>query len=221
MIRSFEMIDAFLAFALERARELAMDVEPCALSELAPDWLVDPADRGVYRPDGNFFTVSGVRVAKAANREKTAWKQPLIFRKGGGSVLLVCARERGRFLVRLKAAPGHAAIVFDFRNTRVLVCATVECSSSNEQLHCVPLGDLVKDPRIRWSIGHGDGALTFEKVNRLGLLDLPPGEEVDRLQSLSYKAAEDFAWINREVFRYVLAEGHCNLHLREAASLLI
>lgn len=100
-----EACTAEVASRLEAARRsIVLGMAPCPVGHI-PGWnfcgdrIVDAEERR--------FEVGGFRI-EAADREVTAWDQPLIRDLGTGEVTLLCQRREGllRFLLRTRVEPG-------------------------------------------------------------------------------------------------------------------
>lgn len=218
-MRTFDSFVEFRSFALIRAAALAMEVEKTALAAIAtldvpekgPAWVVE--EESIRRPDGGFFQVGGVNVTRAAGREVTGWRQPMIMGDGNGYVALVRADDMSdclgrKHLVRLKAEPGNLGfgVTSDDpslrgKNTRVLVAPPLQFSQSNlahheralrgetddkgGKLKPVPLADLVVGREDSfWENASEDGGRFFEKWNRYGLLDLDTESAVKDVEKM-------------------------------------
>lgn len=142
VIPIFEQFDRFLLWARTRARALAMEVQECDLCELEPDWTT--SSMAVTRLDGRFFQVHGVNVTRAAGREVSGWKQPMLCLDGGGYVALITLDSHNpatesRMLVRMKAEPGNRGMWVPGEkapmNTHVLVAPPAQFSQGNLENH--------------------------------------------------------------------------------------
>lgn len=240
----------FAFWAKERATVLAMEAEETPLAAIAiedvpgkgPAWVVEAET--IRRPDGNFFQIAGVNVTRAAGREVTGWRQPMIMGDGNGYIALVRRQFDGCLLLRLKAEPGNLGFGDPARNganTRVLVAPPLQFSQSNlahheramrgelddkgGKINPVPLAHLVAhSDSIRWENASEDGGRFFEKWNRYGVFDLiAPGQVKwfeDAVSALG-EGAKDFAWVDLSTLRTLRKNGLANGHLRSAMSLLV
>ena len=245
-MRSFQDFDGFLAWAMERAAALAMEVEPCPLGELAPDWVVGDS---IARPDGGFFTVEGRRIVRAAGREISGWKQPLIAKETAGFVAFLRTNNhfspsgRDGFLVRVKAEPGNYGIQLPGDlDSCVLVAPPVQFSKGNLANHeralrgendaqgrpikRVPFASaaLPKPPswvrNVVWEDGVEDGGRFDKKRNRYGRISITdPAHILDEVALTG--AVDDFAWVDLPLLREIRRHGLGNGFLRSALSMLI
>lgn len=242
-VPEFRHPEDFFLFLVARAQALAMEVELAPLSACAPAW--DVNSEAVYRPDGGFFRVDGLVVKKAAGREVSGWKQPILTRDAGGKIAIVTADdpEFGQdflFLVRAKAEPGNKGVTLpDGTNSRVLVSAPLQFSLTNLERHSkarrgepddkgnpikpVPIADLLDDAGVSeqfWEDGVEDGGRFFEKTNRYGHLRVTDRSVADK-HVIASPEVHDFAWVTRDVLAQARREAQLNFHLRATLSMLI
>lgn len=231
--------DLFQSFMHGRAPALAMEVEMCDLVDLAPDWQMSAKE--IARPDRGFFTVSGVRVLRAAGREVTGWAQPMLAYQTAGYVGLI-VRKMTDFdvvLVRLMAEPGNVGVrSAKNKNTRVLVCPSIQFSQGNLAQHekakrgeldkngnpikLVPFADAVVGSHynVRWQSAPEDGGRFFEKVNNYGLIHVVNTEEIQADLEMT-GMMENYSWISLPVLRDLCRLGLVSGHLRSCMSLLV
>ena len=82
-------------------------VKKVPLSELK-DWHI-AKNGNIYHKSKQFFSLEGVKVINANNREVSGWDQPLLFQKHGG-ILAILVRERNNvieFLLNARREPGE------------------------------------------------------------------------------------------------------------------
>lgn len=244
LTKVFTSSERFRAWAQERAIELAMDVERVSLSSLAPTWVV--TEEKLARPDGQFFSVEGVRVVRSAGREVSGWSQPIIVQPSGSVALIQWLGNASTFtrdlLVRVMAEPGNRGIEIRAVNTRVLVCPPVQFSPGNLAQHGkairgelnldgrpykrVPFADLASYPMPNWVTSAWwedaveDGGRFFEKRNRYGLISVKTREAVeDEIQATGQP--ENFAWIHTGTLHELRVMGYLSGHMRSVLSLLL
>jgi dTDP-4-dehydro-6-deoxy-alpha-D-glucopyranose 2,3-dehydratase len=103
---------------------LKFSAELIGLSKLAR-WTKD-ANGNVVHDSGQFFSIEGVRVTGATEREVLSWDQP-IFNQIEGGILALLAREDPnsgvQFLLQAKAEPGNIGWL--------QLCPTIQCTQSN------------------------------------------------------------------------------------------
>lgn len=94
---------------LEKQKEkCGMEVKEININDLK-DWYVDKNTGNIYRKDREFFSIIGIRIKAAANREVTGWDQPIISQKEMGILGILCKRFNGirHYLLNAKAEPGN------------------------------------------------------------------------------------------------------------------
>ncbi len=239
MILYYESFDKFHAAARACATDLAMEVVPCTLLELEPDWVT--SKYSISRPDRSYFTVEGVRILRAAGLAVKRWVQPIFVQPNGHVGLIHCAIEDS-VLIRMFAEPGNIGIEVRGKNTRVLVGPPAQFSPGNLSNHMkalrgekdpngepykrIPFADIAADAcpawaeSTSWEPGSEDGGRFWQKVNLYGYVRVQSREAVQD-QIYATGQAENFAWVSREVLREARKAGMVNGHLRSAMSLLV
>lgn len=244
LTKVFSSSERFRAWAQERSTELAMDVERVSLSSLAPTWVV--TEERLARPDGQFFSVEGVRVVRSAGREVSGWSQPMMFQPPGHVGLIQWLGNANTLtrdlLVRVMAEPGNRGIEISGVNTRVLVGPPVQFSPGNLAQHGrairgeldsdgrpykrVPFADLASYSIPNWVTSAWwedaveDGGRFFEKKNRYGLISVKTREAVeDEIQATGQP--ENFVWISIGFLHDLRVMGYLNGHLRSLMSMLL
>lgn len=231
--------DQFQGFMHARAPVLAMEVELCDLADLAPDWQM--SEKELARADRGFFTVSGVRVLRAAGREVTGWAQPMLAYQTAGYVGLIVCKLAGLdvVLVRLMAEPGNVGVRDDAnKNTRVLVCPSIQFSQGNlaqqekakrgeldkngVPIKPVPFADVVVGSHydVLWQPAPEDGGRFYEKVNNYGLIRVA-NTEVIQADLEATGVMENYSWVSLPVLRDLCRLGLVSGHLRSCMSLLV
>ncbi len=235
--------EAFAAWLNERANALAMEVEPCNLSDCGPAWQI--SWKQLFRPDGSFFQVIGAWAKKVAGREVPFWKQPMIAgEQNAKAAIVVTGDDEIRLtatplppqlvLVRAKADIGNIGVkLADGTNSRVLMAPSVQFSQGNLDQHnkfragesgvqSVPLAGIIFDAELkdaRWEDAPQDGARFYEKVDAVAVLKMSSREVADRyVGELKEAAQADFVWVTRDVLAEVRRRGLVNAHLRLALS---
>ena len=70
-------IQPILAWLKERQESYPVTVEEVGINEVQ-GWQVDPASGNITHESGKFFSIIGVKVTGAADREVPSWSQPML-----------------------------------------------------------------------------------------------------------------------------------------------
>ena len=163
-------------------------VEKIPISKLK-NWDISP-NGNIYHKSKQFFSLEGVRVKNASNREVKNWDQPLLFQKHGG-ILAILVRERNNiieFLLNARREPGDG-------KSELKLCPTFSATQSNiNRAHGgkkTQLSDLVLNNKniIAKTIHYEEGARFWKKPNQNWLL------YIDKKQQKKI-VGKNFIWLN-------------------------
>tara|TARA_B100001027_G_scaffold211107_1_gene178946 strand:+ start:1131 stop:1814 length:684 start_codon:yes stop_codon:yes gene_type:complete len=143
----------------------------------------------LFHKSGQFFSVEGVKVENAIERETSSWSQPILNQKHGG-ILAILTRTNNdivEFLLFARKEPGDNSIK---------LCPSFSATQSNiNRAHGgrkTPLSDLVLNNKkniISETIHFEEGARFWKKPNKNVIIN------VDYKKSLKIKNP-DFIWLN-------------------------
>lgn len=180
-------ITSVLSWLEERQESYPVSVEEVSMSELS-GWLVDPETGHVTHETGKFFSIIGVRVTGAADREVPSWTQPMLKQEEVGISGVIMQKQNGvtRYLFYAKFEPGNI--------DRVQISPALQVSEGN-----LSLAHKGKRPRLaeyfdgsRGTViasvtGVEDGGRFYRKLNRSMLVEVDESEEVP--------ITEDYIWL--------------------------
>tara|TARA_B100000989_G_scaffold118628_1_gene87372 strand:- start:1428 stop:2111 length:684 start_codon:yes stop_codon:yes gene_type:complete len=143
----------------------------------------------LFHKSGQFFSVEGVKVENAIERETSSWSQPILNQKHGG-ILAILTRTNNdivEFLLFARKEPGDNSIK---------LCPSFSATQSNiNRAHGgrkTPLSDFVLNNKkniISETIHFEEGARFWKKPNKNVIIN------VDYKKSLKIKNP-DFIWLN-------------------------
>lgn len=153
-------------------------------------WHVDPASGNVVHESGRFYSIVGVYVDGAIDREVTAWTQPMIKQDECGILGILSKKIKGirHYLLQAKFEPG---------NHRVLqISPTLQATESNlSQVHKgkKPLlaeyfEDHSKVQTIVSVVSVEDGGRFYFKINKNVVIEVDENEEIN--------VPDNFIWVN-------------------------
>ncbi len=153
------------------------------------DWKISP-NGNIYHKSKQFFSLEGVRVKSASNREVKNWDQPLLFQKHGG-ILAILVRERNNiieFLLNARREPGDG-------KGELKLCPTFSATQSNiNRAHGgkkTQLSDLILNNKniIAKTIHYEEGARFWKKPNQNWLLYINKKQQKKIV-------GKNFIWLN-------------------------
>ncbi len=102
-----------------RIKSKLIDVSNCK------DWYFDEK-KNLKHKSGQFFTVKGVKIENASNREVRNWTQPILTQLHGGFLAFICRETKKNgieFLLEAKTEPGD--------NGDLKICPSFQATQSN------------------------------------------------------------------------------------------
>ena len=171
-------IKPILLWLKERQMSYPATVTEVGINEV-PGWHTDPKTGNLVHESGKFFTMIGVRVAGAADREVATWSQPMMKQGGVGISGVLVQRKNGvtRYLFYAKFEPGNLH--------KVQISPACQVSEGNlsrahggKQPRLSEYFDGTKGTVLESVTGVEDGGRFYHKINRSMLVEVDPNEEV-------------------------------------------
>ena len=182
-----QKIDYILKWLKQRDKANKMKVKKVPIKQLN-NWSYK-ANGNLSHKSGQFFSVEGVKVSNAIEREVSSWEQPILNQKHGG-ILAIISRERDgiiEFLLYARKEPGDKDLK---------LCPSFSATQSNinrahggKKTH---LTDLILDNEKNYlgqTIHFEEGARFWKKPNKNIIV------EIKNKDSLKIKNP-DFIWLN-------------------------
>ena len=182
-----QKIDYILKWLKQRDKANKMKVKKVPINQLN-NWSYK-ANGNLCHKSGQFFSVEGVKVSNAIEREVSSWEQPILNQKHGG-ILAIISRERDEiieFLLYARKEPG---------DKNLKLCPSFSATQSNinrahggKKTH---LTDLILDNEKNYlgqTIHFEEGARFWKKPNKNLIV------EIKNKNSLKIKNP-DFIWLN-------------------------
>ena len=182
-----QKIDYILKWLKQRDKANKMKVKKVPIKQLN-NWSYK-ANGNLSHKSGQFFSVEGVKVSNAIEREVSSWEQPILNQKHGG-ILAIISRERDgiiEFLLYARKEPGDKGLK---------LCPSFSATQSNinrahggKKTH---LTDLILDNEKNYlgqTIHFEEGARFWKKPNKNIIV------EIKNKDSLKIKNP-DFIWLN-------------------------
>jgi dTDP-4-dehydro-6-deoxy-alpha-D-glucopyranose 2,3-dehydratase len=182
-------ISKILLWLKKRNLENKMEVQKIPVANLK-DWFVKK-NGNIFHKSSQFFSVEGVKIKSAVEREVKTWDQPILNQKHGG-ILAILARENQNgiveFLLYARKEPGDKNLKF---------CPSFSATQSNiNRAHGgkkTPLSDIILKATSKNIIGttihYEEGARFWQKPNKNVLI---------KVTSKDQKKIKDknFIWLN-------------------------
>ena len=182
-----QKIDYILKWLKQRDKANKMKVKKVPINQLN-NWSYK-ANGNLCHKSGQFFSVEGVKVSNAIEREVSSWEQPILNQKHGG-ILAIISRERDEiieFLLYARKEPG---------DKNLKLCPSFSATQSNinrahggKKTH---LTDIILDNEKNYlgqTIHFEEGARFWKKPNKNLIV------EIKNKNSLKIKNP-DFIWLN-------------------------
>jgi len=151
-------------------------------------WYVDPKTGNIHHESGKFFSIIGVKVDGANDREVHSWTQPMMKQKECGILGILCKKNDGvrHYLLQAKYEPG---------NTNILqLSPTLQATDSNlkrahqgkKPIFAEYFEDSGKGKILTSVISVEDGGRFYLKTNKIMIVEID--EELN--------IPENFIWLN-------------------------
>ena len=180
-------INNILKWLRKRNKINKMRVKKTPVNQLK-DWNTKK-NGNLFHKSGQFFSVEGVKVENAIERETSNWQQPILNQKHGGILAILTRTNKGivEFLLFARKEPG---------DTSIKLCPSFSATQSNiNRAHGgkkTPLSEFVLNNKkniICETIHYEEGARFWKKPNKNVIID------VNYKKSLKIKNP-DFIWLN-------------------------
>lgn len=206
-------IQPILAWLKERQDSYPVTVEEMGVNEVQ-GWRIDPITGNITHESGKFFSIIGVQVTGAADREVPSWSQPMLKQEevGISGVLVQTKGGVTRYLFYAKFEPGNV--------NRVQISPACQVSEGNlSQAHkgkrprLAEYFDGTKGKLLASVTGVEDGGRFYHKVNRSMLVEVDEAEEVP--------LTEDYIWLTLpQIKKLLLVDNVVNSLARNVCALL-
>ncbi len=179
-------IQPILAWLKERQVSYPVIVEEVPMTELE-GWRVEPSGHIVHET-GKFFSIIGVRVTGAADREVPSWTQPMLKQEEVGISGVIMQKRDGitHYLFYAKFEPGNM--------DKVQISPALQVSEGNLSLahkgkrpRLAEYFDGTKGLIVKTVLGVEDGGRFYRKLNRSMLVEIDESEELS--------ITEDYIWL--------------------------
>jgi oxidase EvaA len=207
-------ITPVLAWLKERQRRYPVTVERIGIRDL-PGWSVSPESGNISHVSGGFFSIIGVRITGAADREVPSWTQPILWQEqcSVSGVIRKCIGGVDHYLFYAKFEPGNIDLV--------QLSPAVQATESNlSQAHhgkrprlAEYFEDGGKGRVVKSVVAVEDGGRFYRKTNRSMLVEVPEDEEVP--------ITDDYIWLTlTQVKKLLEVDLVMNSLAREVCALL-
>ena len=192
-------IDTILKWLEEKKKNYNVETKEIGINELE-NWETDQKTGNIYHESGQFFSVMGVKISGADDREVPSWTQPMIKQKECGILGIISKKVNGvrHYLLQAKYEPGNTG--------KLQLSPTLQATESN--LLRVHKG---KKPLFAEYFEEGgkgkilvsvksveDGGRFYLKTNRNIIIEVDPAEEI--------KIPDNFIWLNIYQLKKLLKE---------------
>jgi oxidase EvaA len=189
-------ITPILGWLKEKQASYPVKVEEVGVND-AVGWHTDPASGNITHESGKFFSIIGVKVSGAADREVPSWSQPMLKQEeiGISGVIMQMREGVAHYLFYAKFEPGNFGIV--------QISPALQVSEGNlSQAHKGPRPRLAEyfdgtKGRVVAAVeGVEDGGRFYHKVNRSMLCEVDESELVP--------ITEDYIWLTLPQIKMLL-----------------
>jgi oxidase EvaA len=207
-------IDHILSWLKKKQEEYPVEVKEIGINELQ-NWKVSAGTGNITHESGKFFSIIGVEVVGAADREVISWSQPMLKQEECGISGVICQRKAGimRYLFYAKFEPGNIG--------HVQISPALQVTASN-----LARAHQGKKPRLAEYFEEGgrgrviktvegveDGGRFYRKTNRTILVEVDESEQVP--------VTDDYLWLTLpQIKKLLLSDLAMNSLARNVCALL-
>ncbi len=207
-------IQPILDWLKERRDAYLVTVEEIAVNE-TKGWKTDSATGNIVHDSGKFFSIVGVNVQGAGDREVMSWSQPMLKQEEIGISGVIMQQKEGeiRYLFYAKFEPGNIDLL--------QISPALQASEGNlSQAHKGPRPRLLeyfdgtKGTLVKSVEGVEDGGRFYRKVNRSMVVEVGESEQV--------LITSDYIWITLpEIKKLLLVDRVVNSLARNVCAILV
>jgi oxidase EvaA len=194
-------ITSALSWLAKKQADYPVQVEEVGIRDL-PQWRVNPESGNITHESGKFFSIIGVKVTGAADREVPSWSQPMLKQEECGISGVICKRIGGikHYLWYAKFEPGNI--------NRVQISPALQVTASN-----LARAHQGKKPRLAEYFEEGgkgrvlktvegveDGGRFYKKTNRTIIVEVDDQENVP--------VTDDYIWLTLPQIKKLLLVDH-------------
>jgi oxidase EvaA len=180
-------IQPILTWLKEKQESYPVTVEEVGVNDVQ-GWKVDPVSGNITHDSGKFFSIIGVKINGAADREVPSWSQPMLKQEEVGISGVIQQKKNGimHYLFYAKFEPGNI--------NNVQISPALQVSEGNLSLahkgkkpRLAEYFDGTKGRLVESVTGVEDGGRFYHKLNRSMLVEVDESEEVP--------VTEDYIWL--------------------------
>lgn len=179
-------IQPILSWLKERQASYPVTVEEVGINDLS-GWKAD-AQGNIVHDTGKFFSIIGVKVHGAADREIPSWTQPMLKQEEVGISGVIRQTKNGetRYLFYAKFEPGNINTV-QLSPALQVSEGNLSMAHKGKRPRLAEYFDGTKGTLVAAVSGVEDGGRFYHKVNRSMLVEVDENEEVP--------ITEDYIWL--------------------------
>lgn len=207
-------IKPILEWLEKRRKSYPVAVEEIGVNE-TKGWITDPITGNIMHESGKFFSIVGVNVQGAGDREVLSWSQPMLKQEEIGISGVIMQKKNGvmRYLFYAKFEPGNINLL--------QISPALQASEGNlSQAHqgsrprLSEYFDGTRGTLVRSVEGVEDGGRFYRKVNRSMVV------EVDELEQVPI--TEDYIWVTLpQIKELLLVDRVVNSLARNVCAILV
>ncbi|RJQ34467.1 hypothetical protein C4568_02310 [Candidatus Parcubacteria bacterium] len=206
-------IDTVLSWLAEKQRDYPAQVEEVGVRDLS-SWNVDEKSGNITHTSGKFFSIIGVRVKGAGEREVASWDQPMMKQTECSISGVIAKRFDGirKYLFYAKFEPGNV--------NRVQLSPALQVTESNlgrahqgKKPRLAEYFEGEKGKLLTSVVDVEDGGRFFQKTNRTMIVEVADNEDVPM--------TDDYIWLTLpQIRRLLLVDNVINSLARDVCAVL-
>lgn len=207
-------IQPILAWLKERQESYPVTVEEVGINDLQ-GWKVDPTSGNITHESGRFFSIIGVKVTGAMDREVPSWTQPMLKQEECSISGVICQRRKGvmHYLLYAKFEPGNIDHVQLSPALQVTESNLARAHHGKKPRLAEYFEEGGKGRVLTSVVGIEDGGRFFRKTNRSILVEVDEDEDVP--------TTDDYIWLTApQIKKLLTVDLVMNSLVREVCALI-
>lgn len=206
-------IEPVLSWLRERQASYPVTVKEIGVKEVV-GWNIDPQSGDITHASGKFFSIIGVEVTGAADREIPSWSQPMLKQEEIGISGVIMQMRGGvmHYLFYAKFEPGNV--------DKLQISPACQASEGNlsvahkgKRPRLAEYFDGTKGRLVKSVLGVEDGGRFYRKLNRSMLVEVDESEEVP--------ITEDYIWLTLpQIKKLLLVDAVVNSLARNVCAII-
>ena len=182
-------IDYIMDWLKNRRKNYLVTVEEIGVTDLK-QWNVDPNNGNISHESGKFYSIIGIKISGAVDREVSSWTQPVIKQDECGILGILTKKISGvrHYLLQAKFEPGNKYLLQLSPTLQATTSNLAQTHKGQKPLFAEYFENFEKFKVLISVESVEDGGRLFLKTNRNMIVEIDENEEIN--------LPDNFIWVN-------------------------